>query len=252
MSITEDIDNYVGYIQKPNFSIPSETLRNALILKLIGTMGGADLSNSDAQTNQDETIALLTKLTTQLDFTNSIGVVQPSQTTTVTSTVQEILPLSGTRKRVRITNHSSDSLLIELNGEATTTRGQIIGAGQTWESPGREEARSRITVISGSGNDILISYQETSDSVFFIGEQTIINQSLNIIDIRYPIIIFGATQPLASMTVELYEEGVETAIATNNYNTGLEPAATINVDFLGINGFNGIEPKAFYIVVSGD
>lgn len=201
---------------------------------------------------QDEAIALLNKLTQQLDFANGIGAVQPSQTAIASSTVQEILPLSGTRKRVRITNHSpTDSILIELNGDATVTQGQIIGAGGTWESPGIEEARSRITVISATGNDVPISYQETSNAPFIVGDQTVLNQNANIIDLKYSIIIFGVSSSLTSLAVELFEVGDPNPIAVNNYTTGLEPGNTINAEFIGIDGFNGIEPKEFYLIVSG-
>lgn len=206
------------------------------------TPGGATAAK------QDEAIALLTQLTQQLDFTNGVGAVQPSQIAIASSTVQEILPLSSTRKRVRITNHSStDFILIDLNGNATTTKGQIIGVNQTWESPGREEARSRITVISGTGNNVPISYQATIDFILFfeIGQPTFTNQNANLIDINYPITIIDPTGYLLSLEVSLFEGTTDELIESQFLTTGLINGATITVTFSQVDAVE----KTFYILI---
>ena len=193
-------------------------------------------------------VALLERINQQLDFANGIGAVQPSQTAMASSTVQEIFALSNIRKRVRITNHSpADSILIELNGDASLFRGQIIPASGTWESPGREEARSRITVISETGNNVDISYQETIDFVLFfdIAEPTFANQNANLIDISYSITITDSLGYLSSLTVGLYEVETEELLEEQNFTTGLNNGATINVTFLQIDAVE----KTFYILI---
>lgn len=210
------------------------------------------LAENATEAKQNEAIAVLDKLNQQLELSNSVGTVQPSQTAIANSTAQEIFALSGTRKRVRITNHSaSDFILIEVNGDASLVQGQIIGAGGTWKSPGREEARSRITVISGTGANIPISYQETSDSVFFVSEPTITGLA-NILEITYPVSIAGATQPLSSLTANLYAEGEAAIIQTTIINAGLIPGAIVSVVFSGVNGLNSSsQPREFYLELIG-
>lgn len=238
----------------------SEVIKRLDAIASANSSSFGDNAGSAIEAKQDEAIALLDKLSQQSEFANGVGAVQPSQTAIATTTPIEILPQSATRKRVRITNHATiatDFIIFDLNDNdnsfnsgTNSVQGRILAPGNTWESPGREEARARISILSGTNNDVPISYQETSDSVFFIGEQVILTQNLNIVDIRYSIAIVGATAVLNAMTVELYEEGVENAIATNNYSSGLIPGSIINADFLGLDGFNGTEPKEFYIIVT--
>lgn len=179
-----------------------------------------------------------------------VGAVQPSEGAIATSTVQEILPLSGIRKRVRITNHSpTDSILIELNGDATLTQGQIIGGNGTWESPGIEEARSRITVLSATGNNVNISYQETIDNVFVIDALQITNSNLNFADLTWDINIVGATSEISQVQVRLREEGNASALASLDY-FNLIPGSTFSPTFTNINTVNGSsEQKEFYIEI---
>ncbi len=204
------------------------------------------LNTAAKEVKQDTAIALLTQISEQ-SATRS-GSVQPSQTAIATSEVQEILPLSGTRKRVTIRNHSTtDFILIELNGDASITQGQIVGAGGTWESPGIEEARSQITVVSGTSNDVNISYQYVSTSIFILGEEIILDQQGNLIDFRYPLIIVGSS-PVSSIEVSLFEAGVTDPIQVLTFTDNLNPGNLINADFLRINGFDGTVAKEFYVV----
>lgn len=270
MTFENAIDSYSSYLDKANTSIPSDTIRNALLLQLLANLSGGGgsidpatatnqqqlfasfgqfLGENATEAKQDEAISVLNQIVQQGEQTGSV---QLSQTAIASSQVQEILPLSGTRKRVRITNHSpTDFILIELNGDADLTQGIIIEPNKTWNSPGTEEARSRLTVISGTGNDVPISYQETSDSVFFVDEPTITGLA-NILDISYPISIVGATRPLSTLTANLYADGEIGIIQTININSGLIPGATISVVFSTIDGLNGSgQPREFYIELIG-
>ena len=212
------------------------------------------LGENATEARQQDAIALLKKLFQQLDFANRSGTVNPSFIEIATSNVKEILPASGIRKRVRITNHAQDPedfILIDLNANASLTKGQIIASGQTWESPGREEARARITVVSGSTNNIQISYQETLDSVFSIGELEITNKNLDLADVNYPVTIVGATEPLLSVTALLYESGIQNPIAEQIITTNLVPDINFVITFPDVQAFNNDVLKFLYLELTG-
>ena len=249
VTVVDTIGNPVSLgSESNNFSSATEAKQNEAIALLNSLLGEQATLRKQLETQQ-----FLEKITRQLEYQNGSGKTQPTTNAVAIATVQELLPEFQIRKSLAITNHgvgATEKIIIAFNTDAEINKGEILDPGKTWESPNKEKARSRITFISGSGNDIPISYTETLDRIliFNISDPTFANQTANLADITYQIFITDTLDILSSLKVSLFSTDSDIPIETQTITNEIADGAIVNVVFNQI----GVIEKTFYLVVKGD